>query len=171
MDETFECLGFHKSGKIDAERAIQIQAFHISVDKPGKEQWLGNGVYFWIEYGDAVWWPGGYDNPVIVLADIKCQIEKFLDLDDHQGFFSFCDEMKSAFEQFRKSGLDIELGSQHVIGGASCNYYKFKNGIDLIKYSFFDRRSGRPQLCATGNYILKNIRKATDFSQIVTGYL
>lgn len=153
MNTMFETKAFHKSGLDNAEKSLTWQAFYVS-DK--EELWLGNGIYFWERYGDAVWWPGNYNNPVILSAVLSCESNLFLNLDDERQEKAFLEYMSEVIEQAKASGVSIKSETNDIINGGSCNYYKTKHGTKLIKYSF-PKVSGKPQFCATETFIAHNI--------------
>ena len=93
-------------------------------------------------------------------------------MDDPKEKELFFKEIQDAFRHFKDSGYDIEInGVYEIVGGGSCNYYKQLYDIDLIKYSFDERHSGRPQLCATENHILSNICEAMNSELSPSGRL
>ena len=154
MSELFNSKAYHKAGYENAILSVRWQSFFAS---KGEHHWLGDGVYFWQNYEDAVWWDGKYVLPVIMIADLECERRLFLDLDDSAVRNHFYEYMKSAFAEFAKCGYSIRVDGFEKVTGASCNYYKEKNSIELIRYSFPDN-SNRPQFCATNTMTAKNIR-------------
>ena len=164
MGELFTCTAYHKSGYSNAMRSIQWQSFYAS---RGERHWLGDGVYFWQRYEDAVWWPGNYTDPVILVAELECEKDKFLDLDDPAVRLFFYSYMEKVFAELKKNRIDVHVNGKEKINSISCNYFKSFFHLDLIRYSFPDN-SNRPQFCATESRVAKNIRRA---SETVTEYI
>lgn len=77
--------GFHYSG--DYQRCKDFVDYHELIIASGDSQWLGRGMYFWDNYGNALSWrryKGGDSIPVercIVTADISMD-DSVLDLTD-----------------------------------------------------------------------------------------
>ena len=165
MSKLFQCPAYHKAGYENIIKSIKWQSFFTS---KGEHHWLGDGVYFWQYFEDAVWWPGDYKDPVILIADLECEENDFLDLDDidvRNAFYAF---MAAAFEEMAKRGKNIQTNA--IVNGASCNYFKELFHIELIRYSFPDK-SNRPQFCATEAKIAKNIRIANeDLARFIKEY-
>ena len=75
--------GYHAT---DHDNALKILKDGFTY-KPSKVHWIGNGVYFFIDYDLAVWWAGNptsqfgttIASPCILKADI-CVDDDFLDL-------------------------------------------------------------------------------------------
>lgn len=155
MSVLFQCPAYHKAGVEKAEKAIRDQRFFVGTDK---KLWLGNGVYFWQEYKDALWWDGHYKYPVILIVDLECETSRFMDLDDEIVKEVFYNYMLFSAQQFIKHGFNIITDNDEIISAGSCNYVKAKFGIELIRYSF-PGESGRPQFCATTTRPAKNIRR------------
>lgn len=156
MNKLFQCPAYHKAGYENIIKSIKWQSFFTSV---GDDQWLGDGIYFWQRFEDAVWWPKKYINPVILVVDLECEEDKFLDLDDPETRKDFYIYIKDAFEELAALGIDIQTKENVLINGASCNYFKKMNPVELIRYSF-PPKSNRPQFCATEAKTAKNIRVA-----------
>ena len=171
MSKLFQCPAYHKAGVEKANKAIRDQRFYVGI---GNHLWLGNGVYFWQEYKDAVWWNGHYKRPVILIVDLICEQNRFLDMDDESVKKAFYDYIADSERAFLKSGLGLRGERDDVLSAGSFNYFKAKFGIELIRYSF-PGESGRPQFCATTSKPAKNIRKYNpsdeEFEEILDEYV
>lgn len=159
MSNEFECTGYHKSSIDNAQNSVRWQSFHISSKE---DLWLGEGVYFWQRYYDAVWWKGNYTNPAIVSTDIICPRDLFLDLDNPEEKKAFEEYFEQVFLELKDAKLSVGVEWDSIVGAFSCNHFKKEYGIRLIRYSF-PQRSKRPQLCSTGTEILSNIRLVSVF--------
>lgn len=160
MGMVYKTKAYHQSGLENAERSLTWQGFYVS---DHEDLWLGYGIYFWERYKDACWWDGGYIRPVILSAELNCENDSFLNLDDHIQKSAFIAYMSAVFEEAEANGLFVRADSDDIIAGGSCNYYKGQFGTKLIKYSF-PEKSGRPQFCATDTSVARNIRMVS-FSQ------
>ena len=156
----FETNAYHQTGLANAQKSLTWQGFFVS-DK--EDLWLGNGIYFWERYEDACWWDGRYKRPVILSAELRCEEDAFLNLDNIVQKRAFIKYMDDVIHQAQAKGLIIISQTEDIIAGGSCNYYKKKNGTKLIKYSF-PETSGRPQFCATDSQVTRNI-KMVSFDQ------
>ena len=159
MGNVFESIGYHQSSIDNAQSSVRWQSFHIGTRQ---NLWLGDGIYFWEQYNDAVWWDGRNKNPAIVSAHIKCQREFFLDLDNKDDKKELKKYYDLVSEEMKKADIDLKFLNDDLVTPFLCNYYKKTYDILLIRYSF-PRTSGRPQMCATNTTILSNINMVSFF--------
>ena len=154
MNGMFETTAYHKNYAQTAATNIRWKQFFISRDKPNKEQWLGDGVYFWERKEDAVWWPGD----TVLSAFLSCELDQFVNLDnleERNSFILFCKELKSIMEHSDYT-FDFTDG-RFQVNSFFFNNFKEMNDIMLLKYSF-PRINNKPQYCATNNSIISDIR-------------
>lgn len=165
MSDIFQSPAYHKTSSKTAIKSVQWQGFFAS---EGDHHWLGDGIYFWQYYRDALWWDGKYKDPVILIADLICERRLFLDLDNDKEKTLFYEYMEKSARMFALSGFDFAVSNDEIISGGSCNYFKVKFGIELIRYSF-PEKNGRPQFCATTYKTAKNIRMVSENTEGVLG--
>ena len=163
MGKEYRTIGYHKAIKEYADIIINENAFRLSHKDT---EWLGNGVYFWEQPSDAEWWcKDRYKHYTIFQANLCCDSDLFLDLDDNKCMAIIIEFANDCQTLFSKSGLDAS-GNQKKFRTAVCNYYKEVAGILLMRYSFpsFESNTAgfpedlvfRPQYCATNNSVIEH---------------
>ena len=76
--------GYHGTSKESADAIIKDKKFRIS---NGEEQWLGDGIYFYPDFGDALNWKyndNDADVEAVIHAIIRIDDDEYLDLDNEE---------------------------------------------------------------------------------------
>lgn len=96
-------VGFHGTDKEAAAKILSSLNFKAS---RAESSWLGNGVYFFSLYEDALWWCKSVkhfpeEDQIVLRADItpKIVIDLFTNLNDLRYFKQFCDLVKNKCEK------------------------------------------------------------------------
>lgn len=77
--------GYHGTSKESADGIIKDGGFLIS---KGDKQWLGDGVYFYPDFNDAINWKYNVDDSdveAVLHAIVEVEDDEFLDLDETEG--------------------------------------------------------------------------------------
>ena len=76
--------GYHGTNQSSANRIIRNQKFHLS---NGRKEWLGNGIYFYIDFADSLDWAQMRynDDYAVVHALIKINEDELIDYDSVKG--------------------------------------------------------------------------------------
>ena len=109
--------------------------------KPSVEDgdWLGEGVYFWDNEENALWWKrkSSLMEKCIFVCDLNCPVENYLNLDDKS-------RMKE-FEKFSGKYLSSMISLSKMKPSFSnndqrrkffCDIYCTKNDIDILSFTF-----------------------------------
>lgn len=163
MEKIFETTAYHKASRKAVLEAVDCQRFHISENRDRRENdklWLGDGIYFWQRYSDALYWRGrGYEEEYdIAVADLRSSAEQFLDLDTNTGIRALADFWNQFQEDAKERETYYEFQRNKDVIAICCQVYKKFNSVLLIRYSF-PEVSNRPQYCATNNDAIQNVRR------------
>lgn len=166
MGNEIQFTGYHRAAESYARYVLKYKKFKPST-KP--QEWLGDGIYFWIDLKDAEWWNDDlFKCSYILQSELSCNSDQYRDLDDPGCMLEleeFAEECRSALNV---SHDNLDLGNDKVFRANLCNFYKSQRGIMLMKCSFpfvvknsigFPVVVNRPQLCATNNDIIHNTVK------------
>lgn len=115
--------------------------------KPNKEHWLGNGIYFFIEYDLAKWWtmikhPGfgnSIDIPVIIKVELRCDIDYIVDLrllEDYNWIYERYDDFHSCL--LKNGSLELSINQLRC---AFFDWLKEEYGIKIIVAGFQKKSS------------------------------
>lgn len=166
MGNEIQFTGYHRAIEPYARYVLINKQFKLSTDP---DEWLGDGIYFWIDLNDAEWWNDHiYRNSYILQSDLVCDIEHYRDLDDPRAMEELEDFAQECRESLNANYDELDLSQDEEYRANLCNFFKQKCGIMLLKCSFpFVRNNAigfpviisRPQLCATDNTIIHNTIK------------
>ena len=132
-----------------------IARYGFDPDKTCRRQdhWLGQGVYFFTDQRQALWWansvsgkrPGSY--PVVYRVEIEAPDEKVLDLDDNVQLALYYDRILDGF--FPDAGRgQVPLFTRDSMRAVFPDYYKKEYGISVITRTFAKDSvlyAGKPQ--------------------------
>lgn len=159
MSNLFRTIAYHTNDATVASKNVTMQTFFISHDKPEKELWLGDGIYFWERQKDAEWWPGKFNNGTILKATLSCQNDQYVNLDlkeELEAFQAFCRQTKEQMGSLNGKSFDFSRG-RFQVSSFFFNVFKDTYGVLLLKYSF-PRINNRPQYCASNNDVVSDIQ-------------
>ena len=117
--------------------------------KPNKQHWLGNGVYFYMDYSLAKWWTMNPTNKFGVNVNkgaiIKCKIsvkeENVLDLRRLKDYTKFVDIYRNEFLPFLFCGelnsKDKDSIDTKTLRCTYCDYLNIKYKYKLIIGTFY----------------------------------
>jgi len=117
--------------------------------KPNKQHWLGNGVYFYMDYSLAKWWTTNPTNKfgvnIINAAIIKCKIraknDKILDLRRLKDYTKFVDIYRNEFLpllfQGELTSTNDEIIDTKTLRCTYCDYLNIKYNYKLIIGTFY----------------------------------
>lgn len=91
--------GYHGTSSESADNIIATNKFELS---QGDKEWLGSGIYFYLNYEDAVLWTKSRNikNPAILHCLIEVKDNEWLDFDSDYG--------KNIYQKF--SDMFAEMG-------------------------------------------------------------
>ena len=140
-------------------------------------EWLGNGIYFFENLEDAVWWANTqkkrHGKEGIVLSSILCcNNDQFMDLDKAVNLKKIINYAKRFTEGLEKQGKMIPRFSSENIDALRCfwcNVYKREHpNIKLLAYTFETAtetnvgfRFKQRQFCAVDNSVISEIKEVT----------
>lgn len=110
-----------------------------------KDHWLGQGVYFFENINQAIWWakdistkPYNYGSSAIVYnAKIEVNQKEVLNLDNNNeldNFFSFVLENLNEIEE--SASNEYPIFTRETLRAVYFDYYKIKKNITVIMYTF-----------------------------------
>lgn len=117
--------------------------------KPNKHHWLGNGVYFYLDFSLARWWTTNPTNKfgvnIINAAIIKCKIkaknDNVLDLRRLSDYTKFVDIYRNEFLPLLFHGdiysIHNEVIDTKTLRCTYCDYLNIKHKYKLIIGTFF----------------------------------
>lgn len=154
-----EIIGYHGTDGNSAKSIISSKRFYISNKK---NEWLGEGVYFWDNFELGEWWAkSSYldKNPTVIKCKLNCNHEEYLDLDKEMNKL---EEFREQFiEESKKYGVVIPVfKGYNEQKKFFCTLYSQKNNIKILSFKFpyneynsvgFPRVTYRRQLCVTDN--------------------
>lgn len=165
MGEQIQIKGYHKSKLDRANRILSSRSFPIST---GSNQWLGDGIYFWDNIDNALWWNmNDYRDGAILTADLACDTDQFIDLDDPTQMCKIEEYADWIMEQTKGTDTSISFSDKIEARAFFCTLFKEAYSIQLMKHSFpkleynnagFKTIHYRPQYCATSMDIISNIQ-------------
>jgi len=113
--------------------------------KPNKSHWLGNGIYFYLDYSLAKWWTrkpsknfgSKIENPAILKCSIdetKVNILNLLELDKYN---QFCEEFEEEFWPIYSRRITKQIPYYTQVRCAYCDILKSMNNLDVIIGNFY----------------------------------
>ena len=155
--------GYHGTSKEIANIVLSKKEFELS---SGDKEWLGNGIYFYFQYYDALDWTKQkkYHSPAILHSIIQVPNEDVLDFDSKSGQ----DIFKRYENMFNSLGLELNPHSVQKNHCALMNYiWKEADNYKVMIASFaktktvihtlFDFRERRKEFCVRDNSVIRNI--------------
>lgn len=138
MNET----GYHGTCLRHRE-SIESEGFNPSKTNPRSDHWLGQGVYFFDKYEQALWWANiassrnNQCGGIIFKAIIEALDEEVLDLDDNKQLDAFISETKRTINEIKASCLgEMPIFEQNKFRAVFFDYYKRQNNISVIIRTF-----------------------------------
>lgn len=143
-EQNYAIIGYHGTCSKHYE-SINENGLDPSKVKHRDDHWLGQGVYFFENQNLAEWWANDqaskkYNNgtyPIVYKSDIHTNEKKVLNLDDEaqlDTFYDFCIELLKSVENSDNS--ERPVFDEKKIRAVFFDYYKIKNNIDVIIYTF-----------------------------------
>lgn len=117
--------------------------------KPNKQHWLGNGVYFYMDYSLAQWWTtnptrkfgSNINNAAIIKCNIQTKNKYVLDLRRLKDYTKFVDIYRNEFLPFlfrgELSSIDNEVIDTKTLRCTYCDYINIKYKYKLIIGTFY----------------------------------
>lgn len=162
--------GFHGTLDEKANKILNSKFIHSSKNS----EWLGSGVYFFVERKDAEWWAkleagkpqNKYSVPTVLSANIVTDDEFFYDLDLQRNMDKMRKEAR-AWLQNPNLGFRADL-SREQLRCLVCNLYARKHGIKVFTFTFpaittneigFTYSKMQRQICVNDDSCIRNLRK------------
>ena len=131
--EEYNEIGYHTTFVMYKESIIK-NGFYKSTKE---NEWLGEGVYFWDNEVNALWWKSKSKSfkKCIFICKLKCCISKYLDLDNEMGKFE-------TFSHKYLKTISSDNGKKPCFKNADecrkffCDAYCSKNDICILAYTF-----------------------------------
>lgn len=171
MGDTIIITGYHKAPAQKAKDIVSKNEFPISHDKKDHERymWLGEGIYFWQSFRDALWWnKDDYQFGAIISAKMRCDSKEYLDLDNHEEMDQLVEYYEKTIFLLKARNTTVDLANKYQVRSVICSMFKEEHGIKLMRYSFpmsirenemgFPIPRGKTQYCATNMAIIRNIK-------------
>ena len=98
-------VGYHGTTVYNAKEIIK-SGFKIEKCKSRNDHWLGIGIYFFTDVSYAHWWANMREPGVVLSGNIKCDDNKYLDLDNVQEINKFTDKCRYYKKQYPGKYLD-----------------------------------------------------------------
>ena len=171
--DTVHILGYHGTLRSVADKIISGDVFRAN--RLTKNDWLGEGIYFWDTIEHAVWWNAsqyakkGAKSPgdlCVIVAHLRCNEEEYFDLDSPhcmEKLVSFARALNEEMVEKQMPSPDFKKPNEakHFY----CTFFKREYKIKLMSYTFrytneFNLAGfsvgevKRRQLCATDSSII-----------------
>lgn len=155
---------------------ISLDGFHTTTSKNARQidttknfrpsnklnEWLGEGVYFWLTYTDAMYWfeksYTGINEMCIISVKLSLDRDKILDLDSPEDMNILVDFANTYNNEMIKMSKKLPVfTSSHEQRCFYCNLYKRKYALDAIIFSFSQEYNvvgfavKRKQICVHNN--------------------
>ena len=154
--------GYHGTSKEYAENILNNQRFLPSI---GEKQWLGQGIYFYPDFQDALDWAKKYhfNNEAVIHALIYVDDDEIIDFDTSNGKKLFHDIVWLMGKQLNLSKTQIQK-NQCIV----CNaIWATNKKIKVLKAHFgkeqtlfrtlIDYRKQRLEFCVRDNSVIQGI--------------
>lgn len=117
--------------------------------KPNKHHWLGNGIYFYMDFSLAHWWTTNptrkfgvkIRNPAIIKCKIQAKNDNVLDLRKLKDYTKFVEIYRNEFLPFLFRGeltsIDNEAIDVKTLRCTYCDYLNLKYNYKLIIGTFY----------------------------------
>lgn len=104
------------------------------------DAWFGNGIYFWLDRNQAVWWARdkkSYTEPAIISCDLDDNNINKLDLriiDDLSRFNGYHEEFHKLVSMYAKKSISTDCGVMNIneYRCSFCDYLFDNKNIELI---------------------------------------
>lgn len=163
--------GYHGTSKENADNILLKQEFQKSL---GSKEWLGNGIYFYSDFEDALKWAQmRYDNNGRVIhALIKADEQDILDYDTKMGM-KFINTILEAYPCiWSDTAQENQCRLANFIWDTNPNIKVLKSSFPTIpsKRNFIkDFRKNRTELCVRNNEnIIFGICQIPSFENVST---
>lgn len=127
-------IGYHTT-RIIYKDDIVDKGFKPSTDK---DDWLGEGIYFWDNERNAYWWKQRSNfKKCIFICSLKCPLQNYLNLDDKnqmEKFSSFSKEY--LFQMFKNSIKKPKFENNNQKKKFFCDIYCSNNNIHILSFTF-----------------------------------
>lgn len=155
--------GYHGTSCESADNIIRTKEFKIS---QGNKEWLGNGIYFYVNYEDATRWTKSrqIENPAVLHCLIEVQDDEFIDFDSDEGK-KIVEQLKTALVV---AGIKYESPQQNQCALMNLIWNKISK-VKVLMGSFatqksilptlIDGRNKRKEFCVRSNEEIKSIVK------------
>ncbi len=145
MDEkVVNLLGYHGTSS-NSKESIDKNGLDPSLTKHRDDHWLGQGVYFFEEFDQAMWWAEDISTkswnrgsvPLVYHAVIEAEESEVLNLDDYKVMNRFMDEMINLQKSIEpdKNGRFPKF-TEEKMRAVFLDYYKNKHNIFVVIYTF-----------------------------------
>lgn len=133
--EEYNEIGYHTTYSIYKENILS-DGFNFSNKK---YEWLGEGVYFWDNEENAIWWKKDSDmfNKCIFVCRLKCEKTKYLDLDNKMQMKKFDNFLKEYLISFKRSnGYKPKFKNNDECRKYFCDVYCSNNNVSILSFTF-----------------------------------
>ena len=154
--------GFHTTTSQNAQQIDFNKKF-----KPSKKinEWLGEGIYFWVTYEDAMYWFEKsntlVDEMCVISVNLSLDEDRVLDLDTHNGMNILVDFTNTYNAEMCKTGSKVpKFQNKDEQRCFYCNLYKRKYSLDAIIFTFSQEYNTvgfavkRKQVCVHNNDVI-----------------
>lgn len=106
---------FHSNKKAECKKFVENENYLIISENSKDNIWLGKGMYFWDNKGNARWWHNKQkerntnEEYAITVANVK--LDELLDLTDYD-VYTTLDKLWSILCNNSKAKLDMQLGNK-----------------------------------------------------------
>jgi len=155
--------GYHGTRRVNADQILTSQEFHPS---DSGADWLGNGIYFYESYEDALYWKKNSEEictEAILHVIVQYGDHEFLDLDQPEG--------QHVYEELEQSLAQSGYEPEGDISQRTCAVVKLLwQQCDQVKVMFcsfprqprpirtlIEYRKKRREICVKNNESIKNI--------------
>lgn len=165
--------GFHTT---TAKNARQINLKSKFTPSTKSNEWLGEGVYFWLAYEDAMYWfekSNTYINEMCIISvQLTLDKDKILDLDIPDNMNILVDFANTYINEMSKISKKLpDFKTTNEKRCFYCNLYKRKYSLDAIIFTFSQEYNSvgfavkRKQVCVHNSKAitietLKHIRRS-----------
>lgn len=103
------------------------------------DDWLGEGVYFWDNENNALWWKQNANTIArcIFVCDLKCPLSNYLDLDNKQQMRKFDSYLKNYLKQsYKSNSVKPIFKNANECRKFYCDIYCSHNDICILSFTF-----------------------------------
>lgn len=147
--------GYHGTNQDSAHKIIQSGKYNIS---HGNKEWLGDGIYFYEKFSDAISWRGTNTEKTVLHSVIEVDDDSYLDIDSEKGTILW----REILDHICKNKSIILTGSSEEKQCAVCRMIWRDNPDLMVLASSFptmrttimtliDKRIRRREFCVRDN--------------------